>query len=208
MLALKMDVDKLPTWGEEFMLVANELDRTDEAMEVSGDHAPDAYRAVPHSDVDGNFLAQVGVTVVDKFHPYLKLVPATVEALKGWDAVTAQVRHWGSRESGHFVAERENPRDMLEVANSLQGEATPLTESLFNSRLDRKWRLWQLSQKSVESMPEPELRALAGRLNQAARQLDKWGRSWAVTQEAMEMGGGTGEERRRSSIVVVVGVAS
>eukprot|EP00664_Eupelagonemidae_sp_cell27_P005538 gene5538-180_t len=192
-LALRLPADKLPTWGEEFMFVTNELDRTDKAMEVSGDDTPEAYRAVPHSDVAGNFLAQVGVTVVDEFHPMLKLVPATVDELEGWDKVPAQVRHWGSRESGHFVAERENPKGSLEIANSLQGETVPITESLFNSRLKRKWRLWQRSPASVAAMPEGDLRALAARINQAARQLVKWGRHWTVTPEAVEMGAGTGE---------------
>eukprot|EP00664_Eupelagonemidae_sp_cell27_P007512 gene7512-1428_t len=183
-----MEEQYLPTWKEDFRLCANVRDAEELELEGTG---PDAYRAVPHSDKNGNFLSSVFLRLVPTEYPWLLLHPLSADPnegdpLKRWQPESAVVRHWGDRRTGHFVCERECEPGRFELADSNSGTPSrPIEcwEDALRKNPGRKWALWRLTPGIVERLAENELMDLAEKMRDAHGMLDNWGRSWAVTPE-------------------------
>eukprot|EP00664_Eupelagonemidae_sp_cell27_P004735 gene4735-1973_t len=180
---------QLPRWkdevgaGEEFQLVADGLDAEMKAIKgklCSGDR---------HSDPSGNYQIEVMLSVVARFHPFLRLEPVAKTEVEHMTPVNAVVRHWGPSEGGHFVCERENPKGRYELVDSLVSAPRRITDwgTVVKAKSNpRRWRLWRLTDEGLGAMSGGALAELATRTREAHKQLDNWGKSWAITDEVKE----------------------
>eukprot|EP00664_Eupelagonemidae_sp_cell27_P000666 gene666-8138_t len=173
-LAWAVPVEFLPEWkdgrghGMEFQLVADGLDAAEKRVHKYG---------APHSDPSGNYMASVIVAVVERFFPWLRLVPATKDVQDGWVPLNAFIRHWGPRTDGHFA--------MWEIADSLDEAHKTISRGFATTKnLKRKWRLERMTKEALGRLDDSDMRKLAGRIAEAHTQLSTWGKSWAQTPEA------------------------
>eukprot|EP00664_Eupelagonemidae_sp_cell27_P006814 gene6814-5579_t len=180
---------QLPRWkdeegaGEEFQLVA---DGMDVAIKGILEKLGSCDR---HSDPSGDYMAPVLPAVVKRFFPYLRLVPVAKTKVVHMAPVNAVVRHWGPAANGHFVCERDNPKGVFELVDSLTPDPRRITDwggVTKAKRNPRRWRLWRLTAEALGEMNGGELAVLAERMREAHRQLDNWDKGWAVTNEVKE----------------------
>ena len=147
-LAPFLPADKLGpvehTWATQLEMISSELTAKEHSLEQANKDGDKEHKAVPYSDQDGNFRVEVLTHAVDRFYPYFSLIPSEKEADAEWEPLHSYVRHWGPRDDGHYVAERENPakeRGLYHRLDSVGNLDIPISENLCLKATPRKWRL-------------------------------------------------------------------